>query len=179
MILDWAAENDKPLVFAIKLIFYCFIRPGEELTGLRLWDVNLDDGILRVGGDIAKNDLTERVKIPRQLLKILEDMDLHKYPQDYYLVGKNGIPTPDKMAIDAWNRRHRKALDAVGIVGRKQQWSIYSWKDSGAVQLHKNNVPMRLLQLQLRHKHLSTTSKYLSSFGLNELNELGDVFSDT
>jgi integrase len=177
-ILEWCELNDKPLVFAIKLIFYCFIRPGNELTGLRVCDVNLDDAILRVGGDVAKNDLTERVKIPNQLLTILEAMDLHKYPQDYFLVGKDGIPTPFQASIGYWNKRHRKALNGVGIFGRKQQWSIYSWKDAGAVQLHKNNVPMRLLQLQLRHKNLTTTSKYLSSFGLNELSELGDVFSD-
>ncbi len=177
-ILEWCEIHDKPLALAVKFIFFCFVRPGNELTGLRVSDVNLDDAILTVRGEISKNGLTERVRIPRQLLSLLLEMDLHKYPQDFFLLGKAGTPSDKKMPIDGWNERHRVALDGVGIKGRKRQWSIYSWKDAGAVQLHKNNVPMRLLQLQLRHKDLSTTSTYLSSLGLNELEELGDVFSD-
>jgi integrase len=177
-ILEWCENNDKSLVIAIKLIYFCFIRPGNELTGLRVSDVNLDDGILTVRGDISKNGLTERVKIPRQLLPILTALDLHKYPSDYYLLGKNGMPSLIKMSVSGWNERHRVALEAVGIVGKKRQWSIYSWKDAGAIELHKNNVPMRLIQLQLRHKNLSTTSIYFYSFGISDLSELWDAFSD-
>lgn len=178
LILEWCVEHDTPLVIAIKLIFYCFIRPGNELTGLQVGDVNLDDGILTVRGEISKNGLTERVKIPRQLLAVLTAMDLHKYPSDWYLLGREGKPSPVKMRIDGWNTRHTVALAAVGIVGKKRQWSIYSWKDAGAIELHKNNVPMRLIQLQLRHKNLATTSTYFYSFGISDLNELADVFSD-
>jgi integrase len=178
IILEWCENNDKPLVIAIKLIFFCFIRPGNELTGLQVGDVNLDDCILTIRGEISKNGLTERVKIPRQLLPILISLDLHKYPFDYYLLGKEGIPSAKKMSVSGWNERHRVALEAVGIVGKKRQWSIYSWKDAGAIELHKNNVPMRLIQLQLRHKNLATTSIYFYSFGVSDLSELWDAFSD-
>jgi len=59
----WMLANDRALYRFTRLIYYCFVRPGE-LIQIRAKDVNLTERRLMVSGEMSKNRKAQYVAIP-------------------------------------------------------------------------------------------------------------------
>lgn len=71
-------------------------------------------------------------------------------------------------------RRHVRALAACGL--NNQGYTLYSWKHTGAVAAAKSNIPIKQLQLQLRHHSLDQVDQYLRQMGVSDLREIAADF---
>jgi integrase len=159
-ITDHCKIHNFQILVAIKLLYSCFIRPGE-MRFLQLYDINLEDKYIRIDGKISKNKKTQKVKIPDTLITDLEF--IKKYPQHYYLLSKSNTPGQEIISSNWINTQHAKILKELKIHGN---FAFYSWKHTGVIQAVRNGVNMKTLQLQLRHHSLDMVNEYLKNLGI-------------
>lgn len=158
------------LLLCIKLLYYCFIRPGE-IRLLKIEDINFEYGFIEINGQISKNKKARKVQIPRQFLA--EIHYLTRYSNSCYVVSKDLQPGQVPVS-DKWiNDEHRKILNKLQIRGR---YAFYSWKHTGAVKAVKNGINIKDLQLQLGHHSLDMVNEYLKNLGVLDSHDIRDKF---
>lgn len=160
------------LWFAVRLIYYCFIRPGE-LRMVKVGDVDFDNWQIKIRHGISKNRKEQWVVIPEPLRKELEPLCLYQYPADFYLIGREGLPAPAPVAINFWGRYHLKMLRELNYT---EAYNLYSWKHTGVVRAYKAGIGLKELQLQLRHHSLDMVKIYLESLGILDFSNIKDLF---
>lgn len=153
------AKNDKELWLAIRLLYYCFIRPNE-IRQLKVCHFDRSNQQILIPSAISKNGKTEHVTIPNHFNLELMD-ELSGLNPNAFLFSKDGGSTPFSMNVLA--NRHRKILEELELFG---EYTLYSWKHSGVVDAYKNGIDIKSIQLQCRHHNLSMTDVYLKSLGL-------------
>ena len=162
-------REDKELSLFIRFIYYCFIRPGE-LRLLKVGDILLEEGEIRVPGKIGKNKKTQFVAIPKAFLPDLNSL-YDMAPGDYIFSSSRDITKP--VGKNTMYRRHKRILDSLNF---GEGYSLYSWKHTGAVAAAKAGVSMKELQIQLRHHSLDETDKYLRQMGVKDVVRLRENF---
>ncbi len=166
-----ARKADPPLYLGILLQYHCFIRPSE-LARLRVKDIDLVDGLIRLDGDQTKNRRSDIVTIPDAILKAIKGL-LLGIPGKWYLFGHGGKPGPTGPAgRNTMNTRHRRLVEELykkGKISSSEGLTYYSWKDTGATALVRAGIPIDEVMKQLRHKNLATTQTYI--MGLHRVNE--------
>jgi integrase len=155
-------EGEKELLLFIYFIYYCFIRSGDELRELKIGDIK--DGSVFVGGDRAKNNTGEHIKIPKVFQGIINEYKLRDYPSNYFIFGAGGKPGIDPISRDYMYDKHRKVLIHLNL--HNKNYSIYSWKHTGAIALWKATQDIELLRQHCRHRDVAITTKYLRDLGL-------------
>lgn len=164
------AEMSGQMWLAIRLLFYCFVRPGE-MRLLRIADINFENSFIEIGADISKNRKTQKVSIPDHFLQEL--LKLQQYPNNFYVLSKSGAPGAVPVSTKWINNEHCKLLAALKIRGR---YAFYSWKHTGAVKAVKAGVNIKDLQLQLRHHSLDMVNEYLKNLGVLDSEDLRRKF---
>lgn len=152
------AKKDPELWLAIRLLYYCFIRPNE-IRQLKICHFDMINQQILIPSAISKNGKTEFVTIPNGFLEELKS-EISGYP-NAFLFSKDGGATAFSMNVLA--NRHRKILEELNLYG---EYTLYSWKHTGVVDAYKNGVDIKSIQLQCRHHNLSMTDIYLKSLGL-------------
>jgi integrase len=157
------APKHPQLWLACMFVFYCFIRPRAELLKLRISDLNFQAHTLTVPGDVSKNHRTQTVVIPRPLMTLLDEWQLHRYPKNYYIIGKNGTPNDVPMTNNYLGEQHRLILLSLGF--DTQKYKMYSWKNTGLIEAIKSGIDIVSLQRQVRHHSLDQLNQYLREVG--------------
>lgn len=164
-------EQDTELGLFIRFLYYCFIRP-QELRFLRVGDVLLEEGEIRVPGKTSKNAKTQFVVIPDQFRPCL-DFLYDRKPGEYIFPATRDQSKP--MSKNIMYNRHKKVLESMGF---GEGYTLYSWKHTGAVAAVKAGISVKELQLQLRHHSLDETDKYLRQMGVKDLSRLRENFPE-
>lgn len=162
-------EADPELGLFVRFLYYCFIRPNE-LRMLRVGDVLLEEGEIRVPGEISKNTKTQFVVIPAAFLPALAFLYEHS-PGDYIFPARRDASKP--ISKNHMYERHKAILDGLNF---GDGYTLYSWKHTGAVMAAKAGISVKELQLQLRHHSLDETDKYLRQMGVKDLGRLREDF---
>ncbi|MDR1652979.1 MAG: site-specific integrase [Prevotellaceae bacterium] len=154
-----AIEPANPqLWLACKVQFYCALRPGNELRLMKIKWIDFDNKQIRVPCVEAKNSSTEIVDIPDILFADFVQWKLYTYPSDFYVFGKEGIPSAQHWGKNHFRMEFVKYRDKLGIPANRK---FYSWKHTGAISLIQNGAQPYDLMEHLRHKDFATTEKYL------------------
>ncbi len=154
------------LWLAIRLLFYCFIRPGE-LRQMKINWINFDMEYIEIPAYAAKNRKTQKVLIPEHFLKDIAY--LKEYRGESYVLSKDLEPGAVQIAANWLNNEHRKILDKLKIRGN---YAFYSWKHTGAVKAVKAGINLKDLQMQLRHHSLDMVNEYLKNLGVMDSEDL-------
>ncbi len=160
------------------LVFYCFIRPGEEIRNLKLKDIDWDQRQIRVRGSYAKNNTTQFVKIPEEFYNFLMRHFSHykEMDQELYMFGHDLTPRKCKVHKDDPTKWHKEFLLELNIPTGDEGCTLYSWKHTGAIRAVQSGINLKDLQLQLRHASLDQVDKYLRGLGMLPSNELENKF---
>lgn len=172
VILDEAYKHDRMMFLSIMLLYYCFIRPGEQRR-MTANMIDLESGIINLPGEITKNKKTEMITIPTAIIDYMYKIGVAKWKPNDYIFGEGFKPHPSMMCgSNTMNTRHKSLITKLNKARKLQNIdgiSIYSWKDTGAMALLKNGIDAYDLMRQMRHSDLATTQKYLK--GLSNVNE--------
>lgn len=165
-VIKAVANKDKWLLLAILLQYYCFIRP-IELLRLRFYMFDLKEGLIRLPSAVTKNKQNALVTIPDVLLPILQKYQLYQWDPRWLIFGAKIEPHPDKAAgKNSIRLRHKRVLEKLrkqGALLDLTGLTLYSWKDTGALELFKKKVNPLEIMKQLRHTDLATTQLYCQS----------------
>lgn len=143
---------------ACMMEYYTFIRP-EELTHVKLADINVKEQSVFISGEVSKNKHDGKVGLNAKIIMFMIDLGVFKYPNDYYLFGPK-VSRPSAKRSDSemfrrkWNTLVRKGL------GWAECYQFYSLKDSGLRDL-ANAEGIVIARDQARHTDVATTNKYL------------------
>ena len=141
----------------LEVLYSCGLRVSE-VCGLRLSDLYLDEGFIRVTG---KGDKQRLVPISDRAVAELEA----------YFVDRNMIPI--KKGYEDYvfiSERLKKPLsrvmvfhfikELVGLVGIKKSVSPHTFRHSFATHLLEGGANLRVIQAMLGHESISTTEIY-------------------
>lgn len=157
-IKNYFLEHDKQMWTVCLFIFYCFIRP-KELRFLKIGDIDFAEGYVTVRGEIAKNDKTQTVIIPDNLLE-------HLIKENYHLKNKtdfvftNGVYTHKAVGRSYFSNQYRAMRKVTGI---DFDIKFYSLKHTGGVKLKKSGADLIEMKKQFRHYSIEQTYQYICS----------------
>lgn len=153
----------------ILTIFHTGIRPAEILQ-IKLNQIDLFKQLIILPKETTKTRRKRIVPINHHLLKHYEEMQLDKYPGDYYLFGSNReagkgnlgshidfIPGPTAIKRDTATRRWETIVKkGLGF----QDVNLYSNKHSGANAKILAGMPLDVLRELYGHTSILMTEKY-------------------
>jgi len=157
----WISANDPGLFRAVLLSYYCFIRPNE-MRQMQIGCIDIAGRLIRLPASITKTDKPRAVTIPESILPALLPVCDQAKPTAY-LFGKNLLPGSAPCGKNAFNLRHREALETLlrsGAIDTIAGLSFYSWKDSGLTDLSED-VSILDLMKQAGHHDPKITMRYI------------------
>lgn len=149
-------NHNKYFLLAVMMEYYCFIRP-DELSNIRIGDINAKAHEVYVRAEISKNGKAEMVGLNRSVVLLMRELHVLRSPKDWYLFSNYCRPGKEKlhsrMFRDRWARL-RKRLNL------PKEYQFYSLKDSGIRDL-ANAEGIVIARDQARHSSVAVTNKYL------------------
>lgn len=170
-LMAWLQLNMPMVAMAVKMLYYCFIRPGE-MRLLTADCVNFENATITIPAAISKNGKTGTVVIPAAFLPEMKSY-LNGVVGAPFIFSKAGGPGWEPVHKNYLNGQHRLALAACKIKGR---YAFYSWKHTGAVNVVRAGINLKDLQLQLRHHSLDMVNEYLKDLGVLDSEDLRNKF---
>lgn len=161
---DYLKEHDFNLFVFTRLLYYAFLRPNE-IRGLRLYHVDLMKRTIDIPGKIAKNRRTETIPISKSLFSVLLEYAKNgSNTTNHFLFGNKMKVDKVSMAINHAYKRHKAALEACGLLD--YNYTLYSWKHTGASRAYEVTKDILRLSKLLRHASTKETENYLRSIGV-------------
>lgn len=166
-------EKYNPQLWLIsEFIFYCFIRP-KELRLLQVKHIDMDAGIIHIPASISKNRRTQTVIIPDSFLLELLRKQINIYDGDDYIITLQGTPGPAPVSKNYMGNHFRKVRKALKLT---DDYKLYSWKHTGAIEAVKAGINLRDLQNQLRHHSLNEVQGYIKQLMGEDSKDLRNKF---
>lgn len=132
------------------------IRP-EELSNLRIKDICIREQSVFVSAEYSKNKRDGKVGLNDELIKLMLDIELFKWPGDCYIFGDKFRHCTKKASSEIFRREWKKVRSALKWT---DEYQFYSLKDSGIRDL-ANAKGIVIARDQARHTDVSTTNRYL------------------
>jgi len=145
-----------------RIMYYNFIRP-KELRMLKIHDLDFEAQTLTIPGPVAKNRKTNTIPLHPILFDLLKD--LRVYPGKFFICGKNFKPGIHKLAENYPYEAHKKVLRQLKLYD-DYQYTLYSWRHTGAIRAYKAGTDIKTLQFLFRHSSVIYTEIYLKSLKL-------------
>lgn len=155
--------KENPRYFAMCMIcYFCFVRPNE-ISHLKLSDINLDTQTIRIRADHAKNDCYSIRTIPNVMMPYLVSLDWIGDP-DYYVFSDDvtsafipGKKHLDPMKISKYWKKVRRYF------GWSVEIQFYNLKHTGVTNMIDDGIALNFVQGQADHHSLEMTSIYAAT----------------
>jgi integrase len=169
-VFKYLANNARHLLRFFGLTYWGFMRP-VEITRLQISDIDLIAGTIRVKKPDAKNKSSAYVQILQPMRVLLEEMNLEKYPSNFYLfTSKKMVPGPELYCPDLAALHWKEIVHAALHIYKKP----YSLKHTGNIHYilnNKGNVDREWMKMQNRHKTRAQTDKYIERLNIYTIDE--------
>lgn len=156
-ILQYFETETPNFVLAMMLCYRLFIRP-KEMCGLKVVDIDFDDGLLTVPAHIAKNHKERVLAMPDEIRVFIDRY--RQAPKEWFLFSNTRYeagPRKNPMAptrIDGTWEAMREALDL------PDSYQFYSLKDTGITEMLEKGVPAKYVKELADHHSLAMTERY-------------------
>lgn len=148
-------KGEKYYLLACYLLYSCFIRPSE-ICELKLSNISYKNQTIFISEKFSKNRKNQIVTMPINVARLMIDLEIYKYPSDYYIIGHDFQPSErkctDKILRAKW-LQVRKALQL------PNKYQFYSLKDSGITKM-LNVIDVAEVRDQARHSNIAITDVY-------------------
>lgn len=170
LIKEYINSNGMDLMLlAINLLYTTFIRP-KEMRFLRFSNLDFENSHIEIPDNISKNGKSQKVKMPDTFIEQYQYLKI--FPKDKFVFGTKQIGGDKPVGNNHFNNLHRKILKELGIQGN---YAFYSWKHTGAFDAVKQGLPLKDLQMQLRHHSLDQLNEYLKNLGIDDCEMLKTI----
>ena len=155
-IREHLAAHDRHFLLAVMMEYYCFIRP-EELSQLKVGDIDVKRHAIHVRAEISKNGKAEMVGLNTAIVALMHELGTLRTPKDWYLFSNRLHPGKVRLGSRAFRDRWARLRQRLGI---SREYQFYSLKDSGIRDL-ANSAGIVIARDQARHSSIAVTNKYL------------------
>lgn len=147
----------------LSAIFYAFARP-VEITRLRVADIEFDRELIRFKKSDTKSDKSAYVQIVPPFKKLLLQMELNKYPGNYFLFSKDFTPGTVQVSKHYALRRWRELVKD-GLEINKDMYALKHTGNIDYLQRNKGNINKEWQRSQNRHSSTAVTDRYNRGLG--------------
>lgn len=164
-ICTWTEKNDPKLNLCILLLYYCCMRI-VEVTRLQVSDIDFENCRVKIGEEVNLKSKANRIlPVP---YKVIES--IRRIGGEEYVLGEE---YHEEYFSKKWQRMKKE------VTVRKGQ-TLYAFKHTGAVRLYERTKDIILVKEYCGHKDVSTTMRYLRSYGvmicLQQKNLIPDIY---
>lgn len=159
------AAGDKQLLLFIQFMLYTLGRP-KEVEHLKVGHVRLNERRIQFQSETAKTRIEEYVGINDRLATIIKQSGILNSPEEHYIFTADGKPGPIHVGKNYFYKRIVKYIEDLGLYNVNQNYTLYSFKHTGAISLYQATKDIKLLQAQCRHQNIEMTNNYLRDLGL-------------
>jgi integrase len=139
--------------------YYSFFRPNE-LRFLKIESIYADR--LHVPGKVGKMYGSDYIVLTHALNELIEETGLRNMPKSAYVFGLKGFGSKEPVSRNYFSEKHRAITKKLGLNDR---FTLYSWKDTGIVDLYNQTKDIHFVSRQARHHSLEYTQIYLQDRG--------------
>jgi integrase len=156
---DYLAKHNTNYLAMCMMCYYCFLRPNE-ISYLKVGDIDLTAQTITVRKEIAKNDKDSIRIIPNVMLPYMQGLRLDGKANQYLFSFDRqhqfvpGTKHANSREIARYWSKLRK------IVGLPKEVQFYSLKDTGITNMLADGVASNFVQGQADHSSLAITSIY-------------------
>jgi len=158
MMRTYMVKNDKQLWLAARFVFYCYIRP-KELRLLKIGDILINEGILRISAEISKTKKERNPVIPEKFRQELIDEGLSNYPDNYFVISVKKTPYTKGVSKNYLWYHFDKVRTALGI---QREHKFYGFKHTGMIMVKQAGGDSKHIQMQAGHHSLDMVDKYIN-----------------
>jgi hypothetical protein len=152
-----------PLYRAMQFTYWMLIRSKDELRKIKVGDIDFTLKRFRFRPEVSKNDSEQYRDYPPEFEKVILEMKLDRFPKDFYIFGKDGVPGPVQMGANFISRMWAPVRDRLGI---SDDYTVYGWKHTRILHLLMLGVEGYEISYMARHESLKTKEDYLRDYGL-------------
>ncbi len=156
----------KQLELFIQFIYYTLARPNE-IMDLKVGDIQLAENRIFIRGEISKNKTDDYVAIPDTLKNNIKKSGVLKAKPGDFIFSKDGAPGATRLHNNFFWDKHHRILEETGLRDLNPNFSLYSYKHTGAISLYKATKDVKIVQQQCRHQSVAQTDAYLRDLGLH------------
>jgi integrase len=150
-------KNDPQLYLACLFQFYAAVRPGNELHGLKIKDIDFFDNRIVIIEENAKKH-RRTIDMPKKLADVCFEFMINKYNKDFYVFGRFGCPGTKKLGINTLTTRFNKFRDRLNL---PSTYKFYSMKHTGGGMLIEAGASIEELRAHMGHTSIESTDHYI------------------
>ncbi len=168
-VYDYLKENNRQMLVVCKLIYNSAIRPNEA-HNIMIRDINLEKRHIVITKESAKNHKERYATLTQDLIDDISKVISGK-PADWYLFGggRSKLMLPSKKQV--CGSKFRKIWSDVRVALKlPEEMQLYSYRDTGMVDLFHAGVDELSIQQHFDHSSLAMEAIYTKHFDpkLNE-----------
>ncbi len=168
-IKDYLVErNNVEFLIVLELVYNSLIRP-HEITLIQLKHINLKDHYIFIPSEVAKNHKDRYATISASLINKLSDLDISKYPGNYYLFGSNLKISKDGCKRMRLTKEWTKLRRALRLPDEMQ---LYSLRDTGITEMLKSGIDNLTVMQHADHHDLAMTTRYANHADVNLVSKI-------
>lgn len=158
-ISEYLTERDPNLLMFCRFVAYGFLR-CKETRNLKIGDIDMDKRTITLNAKIAKTK--KRVVKPMldTLYNYLLELDLQKYPPNFYVFTINNVPGPNKAYDNCFQKRYKKVKDHFGL---SELYTIYSFRHTFVCELLNSGASWHEIMKYTGHTTFAAFEKYARS----------------
>ncbi len=149
----------------ISFIYYLCARP-DEIYEMKVGQIEVPQQRVFIPSSDAKNNEGDHVDIFPPLMEIIKKSGILQYSSTDFIFSSKGTPGEKRCNSKYFWSRNVKILKEIGLYHSKKEYTLYSFKHSGACNLYLSGVDVLDIQRHLRHKSLQQTMDYLRDLDL-------------
>jgi integrase len=173
-ILEFCLEKHKNYWTASNFMYYLLARTNE-LSLMKINDIDFKSKKIYLRSEDSKNWEERWITMPKQLVKIIIDLKLAKYPGEYFIFSSPTLtPGPLKISTRKFGSYFRERV--LTKLNFKKGYTFYSWKHTGVIAAYRAGISPHAIRRQTGHKSWVSFEKYLYSLGLFENKEVQDNY---
>lgn len=155
-------EENKQLMVASAMIYYCFIRPNE-LRHIRIGHIAMDEKRIALYSENTKNKKTHRIYMPVKLRQVIEWSGYLNYNKSLFLFGRYDEPGREQIA---YHKLRRKLKDHLEEMGLAETHSLYCFKPTGICNMYRKSKDLMAIKERGRFSSLEIAEIYLSRYNM-------------
>jgi len=159
---EYLLKNDIDFYIISQYCYYCALRP-KEICELKILNINLDKGLIKVPASISKNRKNRLIPIAYQFLETLRGY-LNDYPEDYYICSNKCKPGEKKVIPIRIAERFREIANKLKL---PKELKFYNLKDTTAERLLSAGFNTKVIRDLFGHSNIAITDSYLKKFNLS------------
>lgn len=148
---------DPQLYLAAMFLYYAAVRPGNELKGLLIKDINFFNNRIHIS-QINGKMRARTIDMPDPLKELILKYEIDKFPHDYYVFGRNHMPGPERLSVNNFSYRFNKLRVQLGM---PEDYKLYSFKHNGAGALLEFGATIEEIMKHLGHTDIQSTHVYI------------------